>query len=182
MYSTVCSILAQLIFKPLDGLINNTIYVHNSAWPEIVFRSSQSRSYYCITQAKRHKHLTSVRLRRPLEPLGLSHVLAALYTGFTASFTYCKSSRTHLQYNKLKYKQCVKREITAFTYPCRCAGLCMVELCAPHHNNHLYKSRHNSTNMDPIQEAIKEMKSRESGTPISYSQVAKKYGVVCDGS
>ena len=66
--------------------------------------------------------------------------------------------------------------------PVSVRGMRMVELCAPHHNNHLYKSRHNSTNMDPIQEAIKEIKSRKSGTPISYSQVAKKYSVVCDGS
>jgi hypothetical protein len=41
----------------------------------------------------------------------------------------------------------------------------------------LHKTRHNSTNMDPIQEAIEFLELREAGDNFSYRQVAKMFGV-----
>ena len=57
-------------------------------------------------------------------------------------------------------------------------AMSMFAQCPPQYNNHLHKTRHNSTNMDPIQEAIEEIELRELGASFSYSQIAKKYGVV----
>jgi hypothetical protein len=37
--------------------------------------------------------------------------------------------------------------------------------------------RDNSTNVDPIQEAVGEMKSQEQGAELSYTKVAEKHGV-----
>jgi hypothetical protein len=53
----------------------------------------------------------------------------------------------------------------------------MVAQCPPTNTNHLYKTYHNSTTMDPIQEAIEEIESREPGAYFLYSQVAKRYNV-----
>ena len=47
----------------------------------------------------------------------------------------------------------------------------------PHQLNKPTSTRHNSTNMDPIQEAIREIESCELGEQFSYQQLAKKYGV-----
>jgi hypothetical protein len=41
----------------------------------------------------------------------------------------------------------------------------------------LHKTQHNSTNMDPIQEAIEFLESREAGDNFLYRQVAKMFGV-----
>jgi hypothetical protein len=47
----------------------------------------------------------------------------------------------------------------------------------PQHSNHLHKSRHNSTNMDSIQEAIEAIESREDGASFNYRQAAKQFGI-----
>ena len=47
----------------------------------------------------------------------------------------------------------------------------------PTQNHHLHTSRHNSTNMDPIQKAIEDIESRDRDTSFSYREVAKRYGI-----
>jgi hypothetical protein len=44
--------------------------------------------------------------------------------------------------------------------------------------NTVFSLPHNSTNMDPIDEAIEEIESLEPCETFSYAKIAKKYGVV----
>ena len=48
----------------------------------------------------------------------------------------------------------------------------------PQHNNHLYRTCHSPTTMDPIQEAIAEIDSCVPGTSFSYTKLAAKYSLV----
>jgi len=47
----------------------------------------------------------------------------------------------------------------------------------PHFTNVPTSTRHNSTTMDPIQEAIEDTESRESRDEFSYREVAKKFDI-----
>ncbi|KAH8621979.1 hypothetical protein IG631_23374 [Alternaria alternata] len=49
--------------------------------------------------------------------------------------------------------------------------------CPPPHHNNKPSTRHNSTNMDPIQEAIVYIKLHELGDDFSYTKVAAQFGV-----
>jgi hypothetical protein len=46
------------------------------------------------------------------------------------------------------------------------------------HNRAYSSTRHNSTGVDPIQAAIDDIESLRPGEQFSYTQMAKKYGVI----
>ena len=78
-----------------------------------------------------------------------------------------------------RVQNCVRAVLAsdATPLPCLCGQLPSSRNDPRQPNNQLQKSRHNSTNIDLIQKAIKDIKLREEGASFSYREVAKRHGI-----